>query len=68
MLTETMAEAPPRLLTVAQAAEYLQVNVDTIRRWCRLGTLRCINLGDRAGYRIKQEDIDAFLEARRGND
>jgi excisionase family DNA binding protein len=59
-----VAEAPPRLLTVVQAAEYLQVNVDTVRRWCRTGALRCTSLGDRAGYRIKQEDIDKFLEAR----
>lgn len=66
MLTETMAEAPPHLLTVAQAAVYLQVNVDTIRRWCRLGRLRCVNLGDRAGYRIRQEDLDKFLTERGG--
>ena len=66
-MTSVMAESPPRLLTVAQVAEYCQVNVDTVRRWCRSGILRCITLGDRAGYRIRQEDLDAFIEARRGN-
>jgi excisionase family DNA binding protein len=64
-----MAEAPPRLLTVAQAAEYLQINLATVRRWCRTGVLKCIPLGDRAGYRIRQQDLDEFLEelSRRAN-
>jgi excisionase family DNA binding protein len=67
-MLNAVAEAPPRLLTVAQAADYLQVSIDTVRRWCRTGELRCITLGDRAGYRIRQEDLDRFLEARGGND
>ena len=64
-MSTAMAESPPKLLTVAQAAEYLQVNVDTVRRWCRTGALRCIMLGDRAGYRIRQDDLNVFIEARR---
>lgn len=63
-MLETVAEAPPRLLTVPQAADYLQVSIDTVRRWCRTGVLRCIALGDRAGYRIRQEDLDQFLRER----
>lgn len=63
-MLDSVAEAPPRLLTVPQAADYLQVSIDTIRRWCRTGALRCIALGDRAGYRIRQEDLDAFLKDR----
>jgi excisionase family DNA binding protein len=50
------------------SADYLTVTQDTVRRWCRTGVLRCIALGDRAGYRIRQEDLDKFLEARSGND
>lgn len=65
-MLNAVPEAPPKLLTVPQAAEYLQVSIDTIRRWCRTGALRCIALGDRAGYRIRQEDLDAFIESRRG--
>ena len=60
MLTD-VTEAPSRLLTVQQAATYLQVSLDTVRRWCRTGVLRCIALGDRAGYRIRQDDLDRFL-------
>lgn len=54
----------PRLLTVRQAAEYLQVPPETVRRWCREGTLKATLLGDRAGYRISEAAIDAFLKAR----
>lgn len=59
-----VAEAPTRLLTVQQAAEYLQVSIDTVRRWCRTGELKCIALGDRAGYRIRMEEIERFLSER----
>jgi excisionase family DNA binding protein len=58
----------PELLTVAEAAKYLRVSIDTIRRWCRSGELPCKNLGDRAGYRIKREDILAFLDRRPAKD
>ncbi len=64
-MPETPAEQPaeqlPILLTVAQAARYLSVSIDTVRRWCRSGALRCTLLGDRAGYRIRQSDIVEFL-------
>ena len=55
---------PASLLTVAQAAAYLSVSIDTVRRWCRTGALRCIRLADRAGYRIRQDDLDRFLRER----
>jgi excisionase family DNA binding protein len=53
-------------MKLPQAAEFLQVSIDTVRRWCRTGVLRCIALGDRAGYRIRQEDLDKFLSERGG--
>lgn len=37
--------------------------MDTARRWCRTGALHCIMLADRAGYRIRQEDLDHFIAA-----
>jgi excisionase family DNA binding protein len=63
-MLDSVAEAPPKLLTVPQAADYLQVSIDTIRRWCRTGALKCIALGDRAGYRIRQEELDRFIAER----
>ena len=53
-----------RLLTVAQVAATLQVDEDTVRRWLRAGQLLGTNLGSRAGYRVRQSDLDAFLDAR----
>jgi len=60
----TVPEASSQLLTVPQVADQLQVSIDTVRRWCRTGALRCIPLGDRAGYRVRQEDLNQFLEER----
>lgn len=59
-----MSDQRPRLLTVSQAAEYLQVTGDTIRRWLREGALKGTLLGDRAGWRISEQDIDEFLKRR----
>jgi excisionase family DNA binding protein len=54
-----------RLLTVAEAAERLRLNPETIRRWLRDGRLSGVWLGsDKAGWRISQADLDAFIVAR----
>jgi excisionase family DNA binding protein len=55
-----------RLLTVTEAAERLRLNPETIRRWLRDGRLSGVWLGsDKAGWRISERDLDAFLRARR---
>ena len=54
-------------LTARQAANELQVNVETIRRLIRTGALRATALETppgRAGYRIRRADLEALLEAR----
>lgn len=53
-----------RLLTVAQVAATLQLDEGTVRRWLRQGRLQGTHLGARAGYRVRQADLDAFLDAR----
>ena len=53
-------------LTVQQIAELFQVNEETVRRWIRSGALPVLNLGVRAGYRIRREDLDRFTEQRYG--
>ncbi len=50
------------VLTVAQVAERLKVNPETVRRWLRAGQLHGTLLGDRAGWRIRESEVDAFLE------
>ncbi len=53
------------LLTVAEVAERLKVQPLTVRRWLKSGDLSGIQLGDRAGWRIAEDDLRAFLEQRR---
>ena len=52
-------------LTTEEAAEYLQVHVETMRRWARTRVISAAKLGNRGGFRFRREDLDAFLERRR---
>jgi excisionase family DNA binding protein len=52
-------------LTSQEAAEYLQVHQETMRRWAREGAIPSAKLGNRGGFRFKREDLDRFLEQRR---
>ena len=49
------------LYTAAEAASRLKVNVVTIQRWIRSGRLPAVDLGGSAGYRIREEDLEALL-------
>lgn len=55
---------PERLWTVDEVATHVGVNIETVRRWLRTGALRGIRLGTKAGWRIRQRDLDAYLEQR----
>ena len=52
-------------LTTEEAAEYLQVHVNTLRRWARDGVIPAAKLGNRGGFRFRRDDLDRFLESRR---
>jgi excisionase family DNA binding protein len=58
--------AENRLLTVDEVARQLGVHPDTVRNWIKSGELAAIDLGGRAGYRISEADLSAFLQKRRG--
>jgi excisionase family DNA binding protein len=51
-----------RWLTVAQIAELLGVHEQTVRRWLRSGALPGRNLGGKAGYRVRAQDLDQFMQ------
>jgi len=51
-----------------EAATYLGVHIETMRRWAREGTIPAAKLGNRGGFRFKQGDLDRFLESRRQDD
>ena len=53
-----------RWFTVAENVESLKVHEQTVRRWIREGQLRAYNFGGKTGYRIKEGDLEAFLESR----
>jgi excisionase family DNA binding protein len=52
-------------LRTPEAARYLGVHIETIRRWAREGAIPAAKLGNRGGFRFKREDLDRFLEERR---
>ncbi len=59
-----MAE-PKNWYTVQDVVQELQVHEQTVRRWIKSGELSAYALGDRAGYRVAREDLEAFMERRR---
>jgi excisionase family DNA binding protein len=49
------------LLTTAQAAEYLAVSGETIRRWIENGSLPAKRVGLRGVYRVSKGDLDQMV-------
>lgn len=49
-------------LTVAEIAELLKLNQQTIRNWIDRGELPAVRLGRRR-VRVRQSDLDAFIDA-----
>jgi len=52
---------PDALLSTAEAAELLNMHVNTIRRWSNKGILEAYRVGPRGDRRIRQGDIDNLL-------
>lgn len=50
-----------RWFTVAYIAELLDVHEQTVRRWLNDGRLRGRNFGGKTGWRVKESDLEAFL-------
>jgi excisionase family DNA binding protein len=53
----------PELLTVAQVADLLQLNRQTIWNWIHAGMFPAVQIGERR-FRIKRAELDAWLDAR----
>lgn len=51
------------LLTITEAAAYLNVSKATIRRWTNNGELSCVRIGARGERRFRQADLAAFISA-----
>lgn len=50
-----------KLYTIEQAAEILQVNYYTLRRWIAEGKIHATKLGGRL-WRISEADLEAFIK------
>lgn len=55
----------PKLLTIRQAAEILNVHVETLRRWDKSGKLKAIIVNERGDRRYDPRDIESFLKNRK---
>ena len=51
----------PKLLTIRQAAEVLNVHVETLRRWDKRGKLKAIRINKRGDRRYKPEDLEKLM-------
>ena len=55
----------PKLLTIRQAAEVLNVHVETLRRWDKSGRLKAFRVNKRGDRRYKPEDLENYLIKRK---
>jgi excisionase family DNA binding protein len=52
---------PDALLTTTEAAELLNVHVNTVRRWSNKGLLETYRIGSRGDRRVRRGDVDKLL-------
>jgi len=55
----------PKLLTIRQAAEILNVHVETLRRWDTSGKLKAIRINERGDRRYKPEDLEKLMKIKK---
>jgi excisionase family DNA binding protein len=52
-----------RLLTPAEVADFCHISSKTVLRAIRAGHLRASQLGSRGAYRMRMQDVDAWIGA-----
>ena len=50
------------VLTPSDVADYLNIHVNTVRRWHDQGYLRGYRIGSRGDRRFRMEDIERFIK------
>ena len=65
MVTMDKNNTLPKLLTIRQAAEILNVHVETLRRWDKRGKLKAIIVNERGDRRYDPRDIEAILKNKK---
>ena len=56
-----MTKANKDLLTAGEAAEFLNVHVNTVRRWSNEGILPSYRIGSRGDRRFKRAELEKFI-------
>jgi excisionase family DNA binding protein len=59
---ESRPEPKEDLLTVEDVASRLGVHEQTVRRWLRDGQLKGVMLTRRAGYRIRESELEYVID------
>ncbi|MFA5933421.1 MAG: helix-turn-helix domain-containing protein [Microgenomates group bacterium] len=54
-----------KLLTIRQAAEIINVHIETLRRWDKSGKLKAIKINKRGDRRYKPEDIESYFKRKK---
>lgn len=54
----------PKLLTIRQVAEILNVHVETLRRWDKNDKLKAIRVNDRGDRRYDPRDLETILNTK----
>lgn len=54
----------PRLLSMSEAAQLLDVHPTTVYRWCEEGLLPYVQVTPRSPRRFRQDDLIALLEPK----
>lgn len=47
-----------KLVTIREASEILEVHMNTLRKWDRIGYLKAVRFGPRGDRRYRMEDIN----------
>ncbi len=55
----------PKLLTLRQAAEIINVHVETLRRWDKSGKLKAIIVNERGDRRYDPKDLEVILKNKK---
>lgn len=53
--------ASPEMLTVTDVAKRLNVHPNSVRRWTKLGLLKCYRVGVRGDRRFEIDEVNSFL-------
>ena len=55
------------MLTTSDVARFLNVHINTVRRWSNQGILKAYRIGSRGDRRFRQEDVSSFLSEQPQN-